>query len=137
MISPAVKLEREKRKTAREARAFEREKLLLERVLTPGVIRLLLVSGIIAYSTHIARSEHNEGPIPSALAFALPGLGIPIIAAEAGVRDKWSLAAISAAGIGYTTGQMLEGWQAAGILPEFDMSDVGHSLWTQMTPWKD
>jgi len=102
--SQAVKLEREKRKTAREER-------LWELVSDPAIRRLILVSGIIAYSTYCARSKENVGPVQSALAFALPGIGIPIIAADAGIKDKWALAAISAAAVGYTTGQMLEGWR--------------------------
>jgi hypothetical protein len=117
MATDAVKLEREKRKREREARAWEREKILYDRLLTPGVVRLGLVSAIIAYSTYCARSKENIGPVQSALAFALPGIGIPIIAAEAGIHDKYALAAISAAGIGYTTGQMALGWMDAGMIP--------------------
>jgi hypothetical protein len=121
--SDPVRVEREKRKAAREARAWEREKILYERILTPNVMRLVMVSGIIAYSTYCARSKENVGPVQSALAIALPGIGIPIIAADAGIRDKYALAAISAAGIGYTTDQMLKGWKEAGVLPS------GSDLW--------
>jgi len=127
--SEALKLERERRKTLAQEHAWERELLLYDRLLTPAVIRTALVAGIIAYSTHVARSPHNEGPVQSALAFALPGIGIPLIAAEAGIKDKWALGAISAAGVGYVTGQMLTGWQDANLGP----SDVYHLL----TPWKD
>jgi hypothetical protein len=121
--SQAVKLEREKRKTAREER-------LWELVSDPTIRRLILLSGIIAYSTYCARSKENVGPVESALAFALPGIGIPLIAAEAGIKDKWALGAISAAGIGYVTGQMLEGWNQAGV-------DWPHEVWASLTPWKD
>jgi hypothetical protein len=121
--SQAVKLEREKRKTAREER-------LWELVSDPTIRRLILLSGIIAYSTYCARSKENPGPVQSALAFALPGIGIPLIAAEAGIKDKWALGAISAAGIGYVTGQMLEGWNQAGV-------DWPHEVWASLTPWKD
>jgi hypothetical protein len=123
MVSDAVKLEREKRKTAREERMWSL-------VTDPTIKRLLLLSGIIAYSTYCARSEQNVGPVQSALAFALPGIGLPLIAADAGIKDKWALAAISAAGIGYTTGQMLQGWQGAGV-------DWPHEVWASLTPWKD
>lgn len=123
--SDLVRVEREKRKAAREARAWEREKILYERVLTPNMTRLIMVAGIIAYSTYCARSKENVGPVQSALAFALPGIGIPMIAADAGIRDKYALAGISAAGIGYTTGQMLEGWKQSGVLPG------GSDLWEQ------
>jgi len=108
--SAAVKLEREKRKRERDQRNWEREKLLYERVLTPNVTRLLLIMGIIAYSTYCARSERNVGPVQTAMAFAGPGIGIPIIAADAGISDKYALAAISAAGLGYTGMQMVTGW---------------------------
>lgn len=128
--SEAVKLEREKRRAAREARAFEREKRLMDALLTPTVIRLGLISGIIAYSTYCARSNNNVGPVQSALAFALPGIGIPLIAADAGIKDKWALAAISAAGVGYVTGQAVQGWNAAGV-------DWPHEVWASVTPWKD
>jgi len=130
MITDAVKLEREKRKTLRAARRIEREQLLLDRLLTPGVVRLGLVCSIIAYSTYCARSKQNVGPVQSALAFALPGLGIPLIAADAGIKDKWALAAISATAVGYTTGQMVRGWENAGV-------DWPHEVWAAFTPWKD
>ena len=120
----AVRLEREKRLAAKEARAWEREKILYERLLTPNMVRTALVAGIIAYSTYTARSKTNAGPVQSALAFALPGIGIPLIAADAGIRDKFALAAISAAGVGYTTGQMVQGWSA-------------DQLWQALTPWPD
>jgi hypothetical protein len=114
---PAVRLEREQRKTAREIRNYEREKRLLDVLLTPNMIRLALLAGIISYSTYCARSGENVGPVQSALAFALPGIGIPLIAADAGIKDKYALAAISAAGVGYTTGQMLIGWKQVGMGP--------------------
>jgi len=129
--SEALKLARLARRREREARNWEREKLLWERVLTPNVVRLLLVSGIIAYSTYCARSKENVGPVQSALAFALPGIGIPLLAADAGIHDKFALAAISAAGIGYTTGQMAEGWKDIGLLP------TGSDIWSHLTPWQD
>lgn len=122
LMGEAVRLEREKRKAAKEARAWEREKLLMDRFLTPNVVRLLLLSGIVAYSTYCARSDENVGPVQSALAFALPSIGIPMLAADAGITDKYALAAISAAGVGYTTGQMLVGWKQAGVVKAPDLS---------------
>lgn len=114
-MNEAVRVEREKRKAAREKRAWDREQMLLDRVLTPNVVRLGLMAAIIAYSTHVARSEHNEGPVQSALAFALPGIGLPLLAADAGIKDRYALAAISATAVGYTTGQMVVGWKNAGV----------------------
>jgi len=131
MVSQAVKLEREKRKTAREERQAKYADRVLDVLTSPNVLRLAMIAGIIAYSTQVARSGKNEGPVKSALAFALPGIGIPLIAADAGIRDKWALAAISGSAIGYTTGQMLEGWQLSGVIP-----DVG-DIWAALTPWKD
>lgn len=129
-MTDAVRLEREKRKTARAAAEAARADKLYDVLLSPNMMRLGMVAGIIAYSTYCARSKENVGPVQSALAFALPGIGIPLIAADAGIKDKWALAAISAAGIGYTTGQMLQGWQGAGV-------DWPHEVWTTLTPWKD
>jgi len=132
-VSDAVRLEREKRKTAREARLSAMEDRVLDVVTSPNMMRLAMLAAIIAYSTNAARSKENVGPVQSALAFALPGIGIPLIAADAGIKDKYALAAISAAGVGYVTGQMLLGWQApiANMIP--DSSDIWHSL----TPWND
>lgn len=136
MASEAVRLAREKRRLARDERNWEREKVLYERLLTPNVVRLALLAGIIAYSTHVARSSENEGPVKSALAFALPGIGIPLIAADAGIKDKYALAAISAASIGYTTGQMLLGWNDAGVFPRVELPSPS-DIWHQLTPWQD
>ncbi|GAJ01617.1 unnamed protein product [marine sediment metagenome] len=124
MISAAVKLEREKRKRARDERNWEREKLFYERVLTPNVTRLLMVMGIIAYSTYCARSDPGVGPVQGALALAGPGIGIPVIAADAGITDWKALGAISLAGLTYT------GIQAMAAHP-------GHPLWekwVELTP---
>lgn len=115
-MNQAVALKRLEVKAAREARAFEREKILYDRVLTPNMIRLLLIMAIISYSTWCARSKKNVGPVQSALAFALPGIGIPVIAADAGITDKYALAAISAVGLTYTGLQSAQGWSDAGIL---------------------
>lgn len=130
MSSELVKLEREKRKTAREER-------LWAVINDPTVKRLVLLSAIIAYSTYIARSQNNEGPVKSALAFALPGIGVPLIAADAGIKDRWALAAISSASVGYVTGQMLAGWNGtnsgdrglAGFANEWqDLVIPGHAI---------
>jgi hypothetical protein len=133
MASEAVRLEREKRKTLAAARRAAIEDRLLDVVVSPNMVRLAMLAAIIAYSTNAARSKENVGPVQSALAFALPGIGIPLIAADAGIKDKYALAAISAAGVGYVTGQMLLGWQApiANMLP--DSGD----LWKVLTPWND
>lgn len=135
MASDQLKLARIQRKREREARAFEREKILYDRILTPNVCRLAMMSGIIAYSTWAARSKTNVGPVQSALAFALPGIGIPLLAADAGIHDKYALAAISAASVGYVTGQMVAGWDQAGLIPS--PSEIVSGMWHQLTPWPD
>lgn len=121
MASEALRIARLNAKREAAQRAFEREKMLLDRVLTPATVRLLLVAAIIAYATYCARSKQNVGPVQSALAFALPGIGIPLIAAEAGITDKYALAAISATGIGYTGLQSVQGWSEAGVLGDVTM----------------
>jgi hypothetical protein len=133
MVSEAVKVEREKRKTLAATRRAALEDRLLDVLTSPNMVRLAMLAGIVAYSTNAARSKENVGPVQSALAFALPGIGIPLIAADAGIKDKYALAAISAASVGYVTGQMLLGWQApiANMLP--DSSDI----WKAITPWSD
>ena len=129
-MSESVKLEREKRKTLKLERRQRQEDKLMDIMLSPNMVRLGMVAGIIAYSTWACRSSKNVGPVQSALAFALPGIGIPLIAADAGIKDKWALAAISAAGVGWTTGQALIGWTSAGV-------DWPHEVWAGLTPWKD
>jgi hypothetical protein len=123
-MTDAVKLEKLKAKAVKADREWQREQMLYDRLLTPNVVRLGLMAGIIAYSTYCARSKENVGPVQSALAFALPGIGIPLLAADAGVQDKFALAAISAAGVGYVTGQMVQGWSPS-------------QLWQSLTPWND
>lgn len=90
-----MKLEREKRKTAREARAWE---LLTD----PTVKRLALLSAIIAYSSYVT-SKPDAGRTETALAVALPAMGIPMLAAEAGITQWEALLAIGVAAGGAAT----------------------------------
>jgi len=113
------KTEKARAKALKAERAWQREQMLYERVLTPNVVRLLLLAGIIGYSTYVCRSKTNAGPVQSALAFALPGVGIPLLAAEAGITDKYALAAISGASVGYVTGQAAVGLSEAYGLNSF------------------
>lgn len=133
-MNTAVAVEREKRRAAKEQRAWEREQLLYDRLLTPNVVRLGIMAAIIGYSTYCARSKENVGPVQSALALALPAIGIPLLAADAGIKDKYALAAISGASVGYTTGQMLVGWGEAGIIPRIPSPG---EVWHYITPWED
>ena len=110
---PTTALVRAERRKARAEAERRRWQIIESTILTPNMVRLAMVAGIVAYSTYEARSEHNVGPVRSALAFALPGIGIPMIAADAGIKDWRALAAISAASVGYVTGQMGIGWLEA------------------------
>lgn len=115
--SEALKIERVRLKALRAQQRHEREQFMLDRLMSPGVVRVALMSAIIAYATAETRSKSNVGPVRSALAFALPGIGIPMLAAESGIKDKYALAAISAASTAYVTGQMIKGWQDVGMFP--------------------
>lgn len=106
MITASDRRERSKRR-------MELQDRLIETVLSPNMVRLAMVAAIVAYATTEARSDSNVGPVRSALAFALPGIGIPLIAADAGITDYRALGAISAASVGYVTGQMGVGWLEA------------------------
>lgn len=110
MSTALVRAERRKEKAEAERRRWQ---VIEATILTPNMVRLAMVAGIVAYATHEARSESNVGPVRSALSFALPGVGIPMIAADAGIKDWRALAAISAASVGYVTGQMGIGWLEA------------------------
>ena len=95
MISPAVRLEREKR-------AAKREERLWGLVTDPTVKRLLLLSAIIGYSAHVSALE-NPGRVETALSVALPTVGIPMLAADAGITDWKVLLALGAACGGIAT----------------------------------
>ena len=125
----AVKLEREKRRTLKLERKHLQEDRIYSVLLSPNMIRLGMICGIIAYSTWEMRSPHNVGPVRSAVAMALPMIGIPIIAADAGIRDKWALAAIAGVGAAYVTGQTIAGWAgAAGSAPSTGGLDLALDL---------
>jgi hypothetical protein len=89
MSSDAVKLEREKRKTAREER-------LWSVVLDPTVKRLLLFSAIVGYASYVT-GKKDAGRTETALAVALPTVGVPMLAAESGITDWKALLALSIA----------------------------------------
>ena len=95
MVSEAVKLEREKRKTAREERAWA---LLLD----PTIKRLLLFSVIVGYSSYVT-GKPDAGRTETALAVGLPTVGIPMLAAESGITDWKALLALSIACGGIAT----------------------------------
>lgn len=86
MMDAAVKLERAKRKTAREARMWA----ILD---DPMVRRLLLLSAIVGYSSYVS-GKQDAGRTETALAVALPSVGIPLLAADAGIHDWKALLAL-------------------------------------------
>lgn len=115
MVSDGVKLEREKRKTAREARLWELAN-------DPMLKRLVLLALIVAYSTHITRSKERQGPVASALAMTLPTVGIPMLAAECGITDWRALLAIGGASGALTAASA-----------EIGLNEVGRSMLDSVT----
>jgi hypothetical protein len=85
-VTETIKLEREKRKTALQDR-------LLGFLDTPNTKRLLSLVTIVAI-TGILVETPNKGVIGTALQEALPAIGIPLIAADAGITSWEALAAI-------------------------------------------
>jgi hypothetical protein len=96
MVSDAVKLEREKRKTAREERMWSL-------VTDPTIKRLALLAGIVGYSAYVSGKGEEAGSTETALAIAMPTVGIPLLAAEAGITDWKVLLALAAACGGIAT----------------------------------
>jgi hypothetical protein len=90
MVSEAVKLEREKRKTRREER-------LWSVLLDPTIKRLLVLSAIVGYSSYVSSKGEQAGTTETALAVVLPTVGVPLLAAEAGITDWKALLALSVA----------------------------------------
>lgn len=101
-VSASVRLEREKRRTKREERLWQ---LLTD----PTIKRLLLFSLIVAYSTYVTRSKERHGPVTSALAMTLPTVGVPMLAAEAGVTDWRALLALAGVSGGLVAASAAEG----------------------------
>lgn len=89
MASDAVKLERERRRTAREDRVWST-------LADPMLRRLLLLSGIVAYTAYVTGKE-KPGRTETALAITLPTVGIPMLAADAGITDWKALLALGVA----------------------------------------
>jgi hypothetical protein len=114
-VSAGVLLEREKRRTAREAR-------LWEVVNDPMLKRLVLLALIVAYSTYVTRSKEKQGPVASALAMTLPTVGIPMLAAECGITDWRALLAIGGAAGVFTAASA-----------EIGLNEVGRSLLDSVT----
>jgi hypothetical protein len=94
--NPALALERAKRKTQREERLFA---LLMD----PTIKRLLLASAIVGYSSYVTGKGDSAGRTETALAVALPTIGLPMLAAEAGITDWKALLALSVAAGGAAT----------------------------------
>ena len=115
MKSEAIRLEREKRKTAREERVWEL-------VNDPMLKRLVLLAAIVAYSTYVTRSKDRQGPVASALAMTLPTVGVPMLAADCGIHDWRALLAIAGAA---ATGTALSA--------EAGLQEVGRSMLDSVT----
>lgn len=97
-----VQLQKEK-----EARKATREERLWQLLTDPTVKRFLLLAAIVAYTAYVNSHREESGPVSNSLAVALPSVGIPMLAAEAGVTDWKVLAglALASGGIAAVTNQ--------------------------------
>lgn len=93
----SVRLERERRRTLKAQHAWEREKIAWSVATNPAVLRLALLALITAYTTYVNTHPKETGTMSNALAVVLPTVGVPLIAADAGVTDWKALVAIGAA----------------------------------------
>jgi hypothetical protein len=92
MVTDAIKLEREKRKTAKAARSDARIDNLLEILGRPEVITPLMLVGGSAALQKLGESRI----INRDYAGFLLSLWVAVCLAEAGVTDKWALGAATA-----------------------------------------
>lgn len=92
-VSQEIKLEREKRKTAREERNREREKDIFALLSQPGVLNPLMGVGGAVLLQKLGQSRIIDRDFAGFLLAAWTAY----CAANAGIRDKWALAAITAA----------------------------------------
>jgi len=106
MASEAIKLEREKRKSKRE------ERLMQFLALNPGFVRLLELA-LLLYGTRMMRDHAGDNMGMRDISVALASIGAPMIAADAGIRDKYALGAI-AGFAGLAVGEGRDGLVAFG-----------------------
>lgn len=104
-VNQLVKLEREKRKTAREEKLWQ--------ILTaPSTLRLLQLATLL-YGTRAVRDIADDNMGVRDVSAALAALGSVAILADAGVHDKYALAAIALTG-GAAVGEGKSGIVAIG-----------------------
>lgn len=118
MSSAALKLAREKRRADREERIWQL-------INDPMVKRLVLIALITGYSAYTHRKA-NAHPIEKAIGTALPVAGFPLMAADAGVTDKWALAMFAALGVSLPLGEATI--NLAENLPDSAAQFVGGTL---------
>lgn len=97
LASESVRLERERRRTLKAEHSWEREKLAWSVATNPMVLRLALLALITAYTTYVNTHPKESGTMSNALAVVMPTIGVPLIAADAGVTDWKALVALGAA----------------------------------------
>jgi hypothetical protein len=121
LISQAVKLEREKRKTMREEQLWN----LLS---SPNVRRLLSLATIVAITGMLTQME-NKGTIGTALEVALPGIGIPLIAADAGITSWEALVALGLISTTIPFISTIKDLASGQTQSEFGTKTIGMSGW--------
>ena len=119
--SEALRLEREKRKTAREERFWS----LID---TPTNKRLLSLALVIAATGALIQMK-DKGPSGTALASGLPGIGLPLIAADAGITSWEALLAIGLAGGSIQYLPTLTDLASGETTKEFGTKTLGLSGW--------
>jgi hypothetical protein len=132
MVSEEVKLEKLRQKAVREKRKEELEKMLLERFLTPSTVRLIQLAGIVAVTAALKQMP-NKGATLNALQVAIPGIGLPLIAADAGITSWEALVAIGLVGVSipYLSTVVKEAGNLASgeTQEEFGQKTLGLSGW--------
>ena len=101
MKSAAVLLEREKRAT-------ERERRIWAMIENPVIVRTALLAALL-YGSRAIRDRETASPGMKAASVGLATIGVPMLAADAGITDKYALAiisAMSAALVGVPSGWM-------------------------------
>lgn len=102
VVTAAIKLEREKRRTLAHAHNIELRDKLIDKLLNPTTLRLLALASILGISTFLANKERPT-VTERGLTAVIPTVGLPLLAAESGITNPIALAAFSTAGLAYVS----------------------------------